>query len=295
MSMMNGKSDLVREQGCGGDVRIIRKLDVREGPTGEGRGIGPFMGLVLDVETTGLDFDRDAIIQLAIRRFRYDQDGVITHIDGSREWTEDPGRPLPPQIAMLTGLRDAQLKGRFIEEEEAAKLFSTASLVIAHHSRFDRRWVERRLEDARGLDWACTMEQIDWQERGFDGRALGYLLAQAGFFHDGHRAAADVDAVIQLLRHRFEDGRTALSVLMERSSRPSWIVRAVGADFGAKDVLRSRGYRWDSVRKNWWIEVDEEARSSEEYWLAANIYCPTANPRAMGPTFEEITARTRFL
>ncbi|MFL0586098.1 DNA polymerase III subunit epsilon [Sphingomonas sp. ABOLG] len=293
MSFSNVGCEVAPAEGGDSSVRILHRLDVQEGPTGEGAGKGPHVGLVLDVETTGLDFERDAIIELAARRFRYDDEGVITHIDRPYEWTEDPGKPIPPEIAALTGLRDEDVAGRFIDDEAATRLLRSATVVIAHHSRFDRRWVERRLDGAQGLAWACSMEQIDWRGRGFDGRSLGFLLCQAGWFHDGHRAGADVDAVIQLLRHPFEDGRTALADLLERSARPSWVVRAVGADFSVKDLLRSRGYRWDPARKTWWTEVRDDERVREEFWLAANVYSTSA--RALGPTFEEISPTTRFL
>ena len=139
------------------------------------------------------------------------------------------------------------------------------------------------------------MEEIDWRAKGLEGGKLGFLLMEAGWFHEGHRAGADVDAVIQLLRHRFENGRTVLSVLSEKAAQPSWIVRAVGADFGVKDLLRGRGYRWDAGRKVWWREVADRDRTPEEFWLAANVYSGHANPKALGPSFEEVSAFTRFL
>lgn len=295
MSFLNGGCDVAPLVEESEDVRILRRIDVRNGPTDEGADKGRNVAIVLDVETTGLDFERDAVIELAARRFRYDDNGVITHVDRSYEWVEDPGKAISPEIAALTGLSNSDVIGRFIDGDSATRLLQSASIIIAHHSRFDRRWVERRLEDACGLAWACSMEQIDWNARGFDGRSLGFLLCQTGWFHNGHRARADVDAVIQLLRHRFDDGRTALSVLLERTAAPSWVVRAVGADFSVKDTLRSRGYRWDAARKVWWTEIQDDDRMREEFWLAANIYTSAANPKALGPMFEEINATTRFL
>lgn len=295
MPYSNGGCEVAPDEHARGPERILHPLDVSEGPTGEGVDTGSQVGVVVDVETTGLDMERDEIIQLAIRRFRYDGDGVITHIGCPYEWVEDPGKPIPPDIAELTGLTDADVAWQAIDDNEATSLLCSASIVIAHHSRFDRRWVERRLENARGLPWACSMEQIDWRAQGFDGRGLGYLLCQAGWYHEGHRASADVDAVIQLLQHRFKDGRTALSVLLERSANPSWLVRAVGADFDVKDLLRGRGYRWDPGRKVWWTEVPDADRLAEEIWLARNVYTAAARPKALGPSFDEITATTRFL
>jgi len=294
--MSNGKPNGLAPLSVTENCRILRRVEVREGPTGEGdQADAPFVGIAVDVETTGLLHSADRIIELALRRFRYDRNGVITSIDRPYSWLEDPGRAIPPEITRLTGLSDADLTGQSIDDDDAVRFLGTGTLVIAHHSRFDRPWVEARLPDAAGLAWACSMEDIDWRAKGFEGGKLGFLLMQAGWFHDGHRAGADVDAVIQLLRHRFGDGRTALSVLLEKAAQPSWIVRAVGADFGVKDLLRGRGYRWDAGRKVWWREVADQDRSPEEFWLAANVYSGPANPKALGPTFEQVSAFTRFL
>ncbi len=277
------------------DVRVQYRLDVQEGQTGSGDGSDTRVGIVVDVETTGRNAALGSIIELAVRRFKFDRTGIITHIDHAYQWREDPGTPIPPEIVAITGLTDEDVAGHRIDDDEVVRLMRSASIVIAHHAAFDRPWIERRLEGAAGLPWACSMTQIDWRSRGFDGLALGYLLRQAGYFHEGHRADADVDAVIQLLRHRFDDDRPALAVLIVTAMRPSWTIRAVGASFEAKDMLKERGYRWDANRRVWWREVSDDARIPEEFWLAANVYAVPAGATAIGPEIEEITAATRFL
>ena len=276
------------------DVRVQYRLDLQEGPTGFGDAETTRIGAAIDVETTGKVIETGGVIEMAIRRFRFDAQGVVTHIDRSYCWREDPGFPIPPEITRLTGIADEDVRDRWIDEEVATRLLRSASIVVAHNARFDRPWVERRLEGLGDLDWACSMSEVDWRERGFDGRALGHLLGQAGWFHDAHHGPADVDAVIQLLRHRFADGSTALSELLVRSAAPSWIVRAVGASFDVKDALRDRGYRWDPAGRVWWKEIEDASRLAEEFWLAENVYASGLNARSMGPSFEEVSAANRF-
>ena len=128
----------------------------------------------------------------------------------------------------------------------------------------------------------------------FDGRALGWLVAQAGWFFGAHRATNDVDAVIALLCHEMADGRTALAQLVDSADCPTVRIEAVGADFHVKDGLRGRGYRWNAEDKVWWKEIAASDLSSEEFWLACNVYAPSLRPRALGPKLTEVTARKRY-
>ena len=137
--MSNGKSNGQVPQSITQDCRILRRVDVHEGRTGDGNEADdPFVGIAVDVETTGLLHSDDRIIELARRRFRYDRHGVITNIDIPYSWLEDPGRAIPPEISRLTGLTDADVMGQAIDDHKAVRLLGTGTLIIAHHSRFDR-------------------------------------------------------------------------------------------------------------------------------------------------------------
>lgn len=288
-------TDELRPNAINGDVRVLRRLEVREGETGIGGRDDTAVGIVVDVETTGIG-DDDVIIELALRRFRFDPDGVIVKIDRPYGWLEDPGRDLPDEIVRLTGIADADVAGQVIDEEAAVRLLSSAQFVCAHNARFDRAHIERRLPGAAGLAWACSCNDVDWSGNGMEGRSLGWLLAQAGFFHGAHRASDDVDAVIALLQHRFPGGATVLSQMLGTARAPSWRFGAIGAAFELKDILRARGYRWDaeSDPKHWWREVPDGRRLEEEWWLTGHVYSAEAKPRALGPSVERITWRERY-
>ncbi|WP_231726062.1 MULTISPECIES: 3'-5' exonuclease [unclassified Sphingomonas] len=276
-------------------MRQLQPLQLATGPTGDAESPGPFGGIAVDVETTGLDPDKGRIIEIAMRRFRYNRDGFITDIGQPYSWLEDPGEPLPGEISAITGLTNADLLGQEIDAPAATRLLTSVSFVVAHNSAFDRKWIEERLPDARGLAWCCSMSQVDWRARGFDGRTLGYLLMQSGYYHSGHRASADVDALIQMLRHQDASGQTALSEMIATGSASSWLVRARGADITTKDDLSARGYRWDVPKRVWWREVADDQLEAERAWLADHIYVRAAKPKASGPEVEQVTPRTRFL
>ena len=88
----------------------------------------------------------------------------------------------------ITGITDHDLIGRRIDDRVANDIISSADIVIAHNAAFDRPMVEKRLTALPIKQWACSCVEIDWAAAGFEGRSLGWLCAQAGWFYDAHRA-----------------------------------------------------------------------------------------------------------
>ena len=227
------------------------------------------IGLVIDVETAGLDEARDPIIELAARRFRFNAAGQIVGVGITRLWREDPGRPLDPVITRLTGLTDADLVGQRIDTAAATALIRSAHVVIAHNALFDCGRIEARLQDAAGRPWACSMREVDWPALRFDGRGLGWLLAQAGWFYPQHRAETDVLALLHLLAHE-HDGKTVLSHLLERAEQPTIKLEVFDTPMAARPALKMRGYAWDPGRRYWWREVAPGDADDEQAWLHEN-------------------------
>jgi DNA polymerase-3 subunit epsilon len=59
--------------------------------------------IFVDVETTGLDASKDAVIELGIVPFDYTLDGTIVAVGEPFGSLQDPGFPIPVEITALTG------------------------------------------------------------------------------------------------------------------------------------------------------------------------------------------------
>lgn len=270
--------------------RVLRELATTDTVDDLGEpGPGLRIGAVVDTETTGLDPAVDRLVEIAIERFIYDPRGNILAIERPHSWLEDPGRPMPDRLVTLTGITDGDLAGRKFDEGEIVALLQSAHLIIAHNAAFDRPFLDRRFPAMGKRAWACSLAQLDWLALGFDGRALGHLLSQKGWYFRGHRAEQDVHALTTLLGAMVDDGRTILSHLLDRCEQPSYRIRAEGAPFEAKEALRTRGYRWDPRQRHWWREVDEAAVDAETAWLRQAVYRTGGNP-----VVDRLTALDRF-
>ena len=271
------------------DYRILRRMQPMDRRRSSSDCQGVITGIAIDVETTGLDLNESAIIELAVQRFRADEHGRIVETGHPRSWLEDPGVPITEMITRLTRLSKADVAGKSIMEAEAATMIADSDVVIAHNAGFDRGFVERRLPFAAGKAWICSMRDFDWQAAGFEGRTLTHLLGQMGWFYEAHRAGTDVTALLHLLDHRLDTGTTVLKSLLERASRPTWMIEATGAPFEAKDVLRLRGYRWNAPRKVWSREVEHSEFDDEIEWASLYVY-----RGGRKPAFREVTWRERY-
>lgn len=263
------------------DYRVLRRIRpmLRFGP-GNGGSADAIAGCAIDVETTGLDHGRHAVIELAMQRFRADVGGRIVDIGPPFRWLEDPGVPIPADVTRLTGLTDEAVSGRRICDAEAVCLILDADFVIAHNAGFDRPFVEKRLPAAAGRPWVCSMRDVDWRARGFEGRVLSHLLAQMGWFYDAHRADVDVTALLHLLDHRgVGHADSVLAEAIRTATGTRWLVEAVRAPFEAKDRLKSRGYRWDATRRHWWKEVPHAEFDEEIEWCVLEVYAGASKPR----------------
>jgi DNA polymerase-3 subunit epsilon len=258
-----------------GEYRVLRRLPFRQHfstPTELAK-----VGILFDVETTGLDTASDEVVELGMVKFSYHPDGTVATVLDTFSSFNEPTGSIPEAAIKLHGITNEMAAGHKIDGDAITAFASDAAVIIAHNAAFDRKFAERYWPVFVTKPWACSVNQIEWRDHGFEGSRLGYLLGGIGMFHRSLRAVDDCHALLEILAHTIPGpDRTALSLLLENARRKTVRIWAEQAPFDLKDELKKRGYRWSPVDegrpKAWYIDIDEAKRGDEIAYLRQSIY-----------------------
>jgi DNA polymerase III subunit epsilon len=209
-------------------------------------------GLILDVETTGLDFDKDEIIQAAALPFEFNPEtGLLLSVGQTFVSLREPEEPLSEFITNLTGFTDEDLEGAMFDEQGLEGLMDSADYIFAHNAAFDRNMVEALLGE-RDDNWVCTLNSVDWKGLGAHSSKQIDLAAYHGFFYDAHRADADVEALLHLISfHNDTLDCTYLSAMVAYSEVPRVRVGVSNTDFADKSKMNALKFLWNPSVKGW--------------------------------------------
>lgn len=223
-------------------------------------------GIIVDVETTGLEPNHDSIIEIGICEFGWTKDEAPKLLS-TYGALQDPGIAIPSEITKLTGITNACLRDQAIDWRVVRQSWDRAQIVIAHNAEFDRGFLQN-IAELRGepKHWACSVRHIDWVEKGFGTRKLQYLAAEHGFVNPfAHRAVFDCATTFRLIQPHMAE-------LVKRSYEPEIRFYAVGSPFESKDILKAHHYRWDTEKRVWHKTVVQDHAERERAFLAEKVY-----------------------
>jgi DNA polymerase-3 subunit epsilon len=165
--------------------------------------------LAIDTETTGLSPDADRLIELGLVLHDDAVDPAVGSGDlGQAGVVINPGRPLPAQVARLTGLSTAQVQAG-VDEGSALELLAfwmaRCDVVIAWNASFDRAMIAaaaaRTATTLPSRPWRCAMEVAraahpEWKRH----RLQDAVVALGLDVSPTHRALDDARAALAVWR-----------------------------------------------------------------------------------------------
>ncbi len=152
--------------------------------------------VALDIETTGLDAERDAITEIGMVKFN------PRRVEAEWHSLVNPGRRIPPQITQLTGITDAMVRNapRIQDVLQEVEDFVGEDPVLGHNVGFDLKFL-RKHGVLRHNDQLDTYEMAS------------VLLPNAGRYNLG--ALSQALGVVQAVKHRaLDDARATYAIYM---------------------------------------------------------------------------------
>lgn len=158
------------------------------------------MYAILDIETTGGQYNQEGITEIAI--YKFDGHDVIDQFIS----LVNPEIPIQPFVVKLTGINNAMLRSapKFYEIAKRIIEITDGCIVVAHNASFDYRILQtefRRLGYDFKKPTLCTVELSKKIIPNLPSYSLGKLVRSLGIpMADRHRASGDAMATVKLFK-----------------------------------------------------------------------------------------------
>lgn len=158
------------------------------------------MYAILDIETTGGQYNEEGITEIAI--YKFDGHEVVDQFIS----LVNPEKPIQPFVVKLTGINNAMLRSapKFYEVAKRIIEITEDCIVVAHNASFDYRILQtefRRLGFRFQKQTLCTVELSKKLIPGQESYSLGKLVRALGIpMADRHRASGDAMATVKLFK-----------------------------------------------------------------------------------------------
>jgi DNA polymerase-3 subunit epsilon len=155
---------------------------------------------IIDIETTGGQFNEEGITEIAI--YKFDGHEIVDQFIS----LVNPEIPIQPFVVKLTGINDAMLRSapKFFEVAKRIIEMTNDCVIVAHNAEFDYRILRtefRRLGYDFKQKTLCTVELSKKLLPEQTSHSLGKLVRALGIpMADRHRASGDALATVKLFQ-----------------------------------------------------------------------------------------------
>lgn len=158
------------------------------------------MYAILDIETTGGQYNEEGITEIAI--YKFDGEKVVDQFISLL----NPEIEIQPFVVKLTGINNAMLRlaPKFFEVAKRILEITEGCIIVAHNAEFDYRVIRnefKRLGFNYHRDTLCSVELSQKLLPDMPSYSLGKLVRSLGIpIADRHRASGDAMATLKLFQ-----------------------------------------------------------------------------------------------
>jgi len=208
----------------------------------------------LDIESTGLDKQKDRVIEIGVSLY---STGQRKYLDSVGQLVQSDGVAVTDEITGITGITQAAVDKFGYDPADALntviEFVSQADAVLGHNIRgFDwpmiENWAKRLGVQLPPVLLVDTMEDIP----GVDGEQLITMCAKKGFVNpEQHSALNDAQATMKLAMSYDID------TIVARAKIPTVIVQSHAPRTATNSENKKYKFRWSPDKKIWYKRIKE--------------------------------------
>ena len=212
--------------------------------------------LILDTETTGLDENKDEIIEVGCILFNVNSKSVLSQVSFLFPVSSNEAEHVNGISAEVTNIKQPWEDGlNFF-----LKLVDCSDLIVAHNVEFDKKWFGKGRLPKLEKKWICSLEDINWSfQKNLKNRpsvtdlALSFSIPVWSL----HRALSDCFYISEVFK-KCEN----LEELLSKATEPRFLYKAL-VSYEDRSLAKKAGFLWNNPKQGAWAKklTVEEANS----------------------------------
>ncbi len=214
--------------------------------------------LILDTETTGLDENKDEVIEIGCILFHVSSRSVLSQVSFLFPVKTNEAEYINGISAEVTNIDQPWQDGlNFF-----LKLVDYSDLIVAHNVEFDRKWFGKGILPKLEKNWICSLEDINWSfQKSLKIRpsvtdlALSFSIPVWNL----HRALSDCFYLSEVFKKCDN-----LEELLLKATEPRFLYKAL-VSYEERNLAKNAGFRWNTPIEGAWSRklTAEEANNLE--------------------------------
>ena len=201
--------------------------------------------LILDTETTGLDENKDEIIEIGCILFHVSSKSVLSQVSFLFPVTTNEAENINGIPAEVTNVVQPWEDGLnfFLQ------LVDCSDFIVAHNVDFDKKWFGKGRLPKLNKKWICSLEDINWSfQKSLKNRpsvtdlALSFSIPVWNL----HRALAYCFYLSEVFK-KCEN----LEELLLKATEPRFLYKAL-VSYEERYLAKKEGFRWNSPLEGAW-------------------------------------------
>ena len=201
--------------------------------------------LILDTETTGLDENREEVIEVGCILFHVASRSVLSQVSFLLPVSKNEAEHINRIPSDISNISQPWEKGL----DFFLNLVDSCDLIVAHNAEFDKKWFGKGKLPLLNKKWLCSLEDINWSfKKTLKSRpsvtdlALSFEVPVWNL----HRALSDCYYLAEVFKKckNLED-------LLIKATEPRYLYKAI-VSYEERTLAKNAGFRWNSPIQGAW-------------------------------------------